>query len=279
MLKGGNTSLDSAIVDEIVIPEIENITEILMPDGTPWLDTNGKPIGFTSLVMAATKAPAGSTIKFTADQTIFTQVDLSNLNGITLDGNGKTITVISNEAGLNLQNANVTLNNFKLVHSGNGVALKVDSSSNVVIDGDSYIEATTTAIELVGNGAKLDIKGGTFKTTDDSAESAIIRTSGAHIDVTGGTFEAATGSSCIRIDKNAPAKLTVNITGGSFKTTDKEIPATTSDGMIIPGEMIVVSAPAFINESPVAILVVDPTVEVDASVHMVNVGIGAHPTH
>lgn len=279
MLTNGDNALDSEIVDDIVVPEIENATEILLPDGNPALDIYGNPLGFTSIVMAAAKAPAGSTIKLSADQTVFTQMDLLNLDGITLDGNGATIVVNADNSGLNLQNSNVTLKNFKFVYSGNGVAIKIDATSSLVIDGDSYIEASSTAIELAGTSAKLEIKGGTFKTTDDEANDAIIRTSSAHIEVTGGTFEAAIGSSCIYIDKNAPAKLTVNIKSGSFKTTDIETPATTSDGMIIPGEMIITKVPAFVNESPLAILVVDPTVMVDASILMSNAGIGAHPVH
>ncbi len=278
LLTSGGSSLDPTVTDEIVIPVIENTTEVLMPDGTPWMDDNNDPIGFTSLVIAAAKAPAGSTIKLTADQTTFTQIVLSNLEGITLDGNGSTITVNSDEIGLNLQNANVTLKNFKLDHNGNGVGIKVDATSNVVIDGDSFIETSATAIELVGKNAKLEVKSGTFKTTGDNAESAIIRTSSAHVEIKGGTFEAATGAACIHIEKNAPAKLTVNVTGGSFKTVDQEIEETTSDGLLT-GEITVISAPAFVNESPIAILVVDPSVEVDASQLMHNVGIGAHPAH
>ena len=271
MLTVSNTTLDDDVIANIEIPEIETPAKILDQDGN-------EMAGFTSLAIAAAKAPAGSTIKLFDDQALFTQVDLSNLDNVTIDGDNHTITVSSSEAALSLRNSSVTLTNFKLKNNGSGVAIKVDTASTLVIDGNSDIEATKTAIELQGSGAVLEIKSGEFKTTEKNSGGAIIRTIGAHISISGGTFEAALGTSCIHIDKNAPAKLIVNVKNGSFKVNGIAQEEVDSEGMLT-GNIVNISGPAFVNESPVAILVVDPTVSVDASELMQNAGFGTIPAN
>ncbi|MBO7341461.1 MAG: hypothetical protein J6U87_02155, partial [Clostridia bacterium] len=62
------------------------------------------------------------------------------------------------------------------------------------------------------------------------------------------------------IDKNAPHKLIVNVTAGTFVANDKKVEKKDSDGNIIVGEYETIKSIAFVNNCPTAILVIDPLV-------------------
>jgi len=280
LITSGTNTLDPDVSAEITVPTIENTNEIYDAEGNPFTDAEGNVIGFTSLVMAAAKAPAGSTIKLTADQTVYTSIQFVNSDNLTIDGNGKVITVNGNEAGIILQNANVTLNNFKLDHKGNAVAIMVDETSSVVIDGNSSIIAESTAIELTGRDSMLTVKNGEFQTRSaNNYADAIIRTVSAHVTIEGGTFVAAAGGSCVYIGKLASDKLTVNIKGGTFTTIDVVAPVMTADGLQeVDANGVALTATvqaiAFVNEYVLAILVISPDAVVNSSIVSNNAGIG-----
>jgi hypothetical protein len=277
LIKNGATSL--APETEIIVPEIKSVAELVFTDA----EGNVVTINETSFAMAAAKAPSGATITIADDQTIYDAIDLSNMDNVTINGNGKTITVNTNEVGLALNNANVTLKNFKMVHNGDVAAMTVDTSSSVVIDGDSSIVAKYTAIELNGLGADLTIKNGTFKTTEKNSDTdAIIRTTTAHVVIEGGTFEAAAGTSCIYIAKNASNKLVVNIKEGTFIAPDLVTTQMTADNLVVTDSegnpvTTTIESVAFVNECLLAIMVISPDVSVEASIHSVNMGLGAQP--
>ena len=244
--------------DEINIPEIENTTEIL--------DSEGNPIpgmeGHTSLAMSLIAAPNGATITLKNDQTVYTSMNVTNRDDIVIDGDGKTITVLSDAPAIALQNANVTLNNVVINHSGTSAAITLDQSSALTVEEGTQITAERAVIEMTGNASKLVINGGTFTTTSDDASQtdAIIRTTNANVTINGGDFTAADGSSILVIDKNASHKLIVNITAGSFTAADKQVEKKNAEGNILVGEYETIEAVAFVNNCPTAILVIDPEV-------------------
>ncbi len=267
LVKNGSSSIDPAILNTFQIPEVELVAEIVV-EGTP-------VVSVTSIAMALAMAPENATIKLKVDQTIYNTIELNGISGITLDGNDKTVSVTINDPGFTLKNSAVTFNNFKMLHTGENVGIKVEENSTVIIGGTSDITTNLTAIELTGKNSRLVINGGSFTTTNTMGKGSIIYTSNADVQISGGTFEAAAGTSCVVIDKYSPAKLAVNIEGGSFTTTRATVPNYASDGTVIPGSSKTVRPGAFVNECQVAILVIDPTVTVSEAGPTVNNGVGA----
>ena len=249
--------LMNATNSEIDIPEIENTTVFLDSEGNEIEGT-----GHTSLAMSLIAAPSGTTIALTGDQTIYASMDLANRDDIVINGDGNTITVVTDAPAIALQNASVTLEDVVIEHTGSSAAITLDQSSTLTIEEGTAITAERTAIEMNGNASTLVINGGSITTTADDATTtdAIIRTSNANVSISGGTFTAATGSSILVIEKNAAHKLIVNITGGTFVTEDTLVPKVDAEGDIIPDEYDTVEAVEFVNYCPTAILVIDPDV-------------------
>ncbi len=249
--------LMNATNSEIDVPEIQNTTV--------YLDSEGNEIegtGHTSLAMSLIAAPSGTTIALTGDQTIYASMALANRDDIVINGDGNTITVVTDAPAIALQNASVTLKNVVIEHTGSSAAITLDQSSTLTVEEGTAITAERTAIEMNGNASTLVINGGSITTTADDATTtdAIIRTSNANVSISGGTFTAATGSSILVIEKNAAHKLIVNITGGTFVTEDTLVPKVDADGDIIPDEYDTIEAVEFVNYCPTAILVIDPVV-------------------
>ena len=242
----------------VVIPEIENTTEILDSDGNPIPGMEGH----TSLAMSLIAAPSGATITLTADQTVYTSMSVTNRDDIVINGSGNVITVVADAPAIALQNASVTLENIVIEHTGNSAAITLDNASTLMVEDGTKVTAERTAIELTGNASSLVINGGTFETTatDATDADAIIRTTTANITITGGTFTAADGASILSIDKNASHKLIVNITGGTFVAEDRVTQKVDADGHFVEGEYDIYESIAFVNNCPTAILVIDPLV-------------------
>ena len=238
LVKNGISAIDPATVE---IPAVEFVADIIV--------AGSEPTSVTSIAMALAVAPNGSTIKLNVDLDLQATINLDGINGITLDGNGKTISVNFDDMAFTLKNSNVVFHNIKLTHNGANVGFKLDNDAKLFLTGSSTNVVTNlTAFELTGKNAQLVITDGSFKTTNESALGAIIHTNNGDVEINGGIFEAAAGTSCIVVDRNAPSRLAVDIAGGSFKTT--------AAGSAQPA--------AFVNECPVAILVIDPTVVIDA---------------
>ena len=212
--------------------------------------------------MSLIAAPSGSTITLKGDQTVYASLNLANREDIVINGDGNTITVVTDAPAIAIQNASVTLSNVVIEHTGSSAAITVDQSSTLTVEENTEIVAQRTAIEMTGNASKLVINGGTFTTTSADATStdAIIRTTNANVTITDGTFEAAAGSSILTIDKNASHKLIVNIMGGDFTIADKEVEKKDAQGNIIPDQFDIIEAIGFVNNCPTAILVIDPEV-------------------
>ena len=241
LVKNGVTAIDSAALSAFQIPAVELVADIFV--------AGNKLQSVTSIAMALACAPVGSTIKLNVDMTPQSTINIDGISGIILDGNGTTISVNFDEEAFNLKNSSVVFHNVKLAHTGDNVGFKLDDDSKLFISGsDTNIATNLTAFDLTGKNAQLVIMDGSFKTTNESALGAIIHTNNGDVEINGGFFEAAAGTSCIVVDRDAPSRLAVDVAGGSFKTT--------AAGSAQPA--------AFVNECPVAILVIDPTVVIDA---------------
>ena len=264
IMQGGNTALpeDTVIETPVITPSVV----VLDVDGNPIPD-----VEFRSLVLAATMAPDNTTLKLVADQTVYASMEFKNLNNITIDGDGKTITFMNDGKGIEFTNANATLNNFKVVHNGSDVAITASGASNIVLTGDeTVVEAAKTAIKLTDANSTLEIAGGTYTAREaEDQTDAVIFSSMAHVSISGGNFNVAEGGAHVYIDETAPTKLTTNITGGNFTTT----PAPVEDEEETP-ETAVPTGPVFVNKSYVAIMVIAPEILAAGNVTVINNGFG-----
>ncbi len=237
LIKNGTSTIDPATVE---IPGVEFVADIIV--------TGSEPTSVTSIAMALAVAPVGSTIELKVDLDLQATINIDGINGITLNGNGKTISVNFDETAFTLKNSSIVFNNIKLAHNGANVGFKLDNDAKLLITGaDTDVVTTLTAFELSGKNSQLIIENGSFKTVNNTA-GAIIYTDNGDVEIKGGTFEAAVDTSCVVVDRNAPTRLAVNVEGGSFTTT--------TSGATKPA--------AFVNECPVAILAIAPTVVIDA---------------
>ena len=132
------------------------------------------------------------------------------LNGHTLDMNGRSINVETAEASLFISDSEGT---GKLIQSGSSSLLYV---TNGAVDiSDAEFECTGTGRVLRMSGGEVDIHDGTsFTSTQPSTYVMLVE--GGTLNIDGGEFEhtSATGYHIIYTQNGAP---TVNITGGVFR--------------------------------------------------------------
>lgn len=109
--------------------------------------------GYTSLETALTKAPAGSTIKLLEDATwISRKIDVKN--EITLDLNGKTVTVDTAGFGTTYATANITFKNGTIDIGGANTiqAIYQANAQNVVVTLDNVSIIGTAPVNCSGAG-------------------------------------------------------------------------------------------------------------------------------
>ena len=267
MQKGSNSLADGTVIET---PEITPAATIVDIDGNPVLGEDEQPLAYRSLAMAAALAPANSTLKLAGDQTAYASLSFKNLKNLTIDGDNHTITFESDDIGIKISGTAATLKNVQIVHNGSAPAIVADKNTTLTLSGaNTSINAETTAIVMEGANSRLVIEDGTYATRSATglATDTIVYTASAHVVIEDGTFTAADGATCLIVDEDAPTKLAVNVKGGTFSASD------------LIDDTNNIKAPAFVNMSVVAVLVISPEALVTTSQDTeicVNMGFGTN---
>ena len=146
------------------------------------------------------------------------------MNGITLDGNGKTFTGIkqnyqwqgtnwSGNALLVLDKSNVTIKNFQFTKSWSGYGFVIRESDNVLISGNSFTTSggTSGGLQVGENSSNVQVTNNNFNVPQSALG---VYFSGTGVSVTGNSFAGGSNNELFQLRSDTPATVSGNTFNG-----------------------------------------------------------------